>query len=99
VEARGLHSLTSELNLRTFGTHRSRQSSIRSPARHFHGFILVHGGQSKLKLSGEGQSELKLSGNGNECKPLVEARSYMNGVACSFLQYNEDGGAAARGLI
>jgi len=24
---RGLHSLTAELNLRTFGTHRSRESS------------------------------------------------------------------------
>ena len=32
----------------------------------------MHGGQSKLKLSGNGNSKLKLSGNGYECtKPLA----------------------------
>ena len=30
----------------------------------------LHGGQSKLQLSGKRRSKLKLSGNGNECKPL-----------------------------
>ena len=38
---RGLHSLTSELNLRTFGTHRSSQSSSGAPSGHIHGLIRV----------------------------------------------------------
>ena len=68
---RGLHSLTSKLNLRTYGTHRSRQSSTWAPWETCTGWSGLFGGQSKLNLSGKGQSKLKLSGNGNECKPLA----------------------------
>ena len=68
VTGTGLHSLTSKLNLRIFGTHCSRQISTCAPSGRIHG---LYGGQSKLKLSGKAQSKLKLSGNGNECEPLV----------------------------
>ena len=38
---RGLHSLTSKLNLTTFGTHRSRSGSTLAPSGHIHGLIRV----------------------------------------------------------
>ena len=47
-------SLTLELNLSTFATHR----------RDGLGWVIWG------TMSGKGQSKLKLSGNGNECKPL-----------------------------
>jgi len=68
-QTRGLHSLTSELNLRTFGdTSLTLELNLS-----IHGWFGLFGGQSKLNLSGKGQSKLKLSGNGNECKPLPQA--------------------------
>jgi hypothetical protein len=77
---RGLHSLTSQLNLRTFGTHRSH---VRAQLEHLRdtstGEVGFYGGHSQLKLSGKGQSKLKLSGNGNECQPLQGGREPSHG--------------------
>ena len=52
-------SLTLELNLSTFATHR----------RDGLGWVIWG------TMSGKGQSKLKLSGNGNECKPLISGPS------------------------
>ena len=73
---RGLHSLTSELNLRE-GL-QEHIAHVRAQLEYIWdestGYFGLHGGQSKLKLSGKGQSKLKLSGNWNECKPLDAGR-------------------------
>jgi len=73
--SRGLRSLTSELNLRTFGnTSLALKLNLSTLGTHPQLNLGSYGGQSKLKLSGKGQSQLKLSGNGDECKPLPVRR-------------------------
>ena len=66
---RGLHSVNSELNLRTF-RYTSLTSELNWSTSRTHPRVIgLFGGQRELKLSGKGPSELKLSGDGNECKP------------------------------
>jgi hypothetical protein len=68
VPGRGLHSLTSELNLRTFGN-ASLTLELNLSTSGTHPRVSL--GYMRDKQSGKGQSQLKLSGNGNECKPMV----------------------------
>ena len=71
-EGRGLHSFTSNLNLRTL---RSTLLTLELNLSTFGTHPRINLGytrQSELNLSGQRQSKLKLSGNGNECKPLDE---------------------------
>ena len=51
---RGLHSLTSDFNLRTVGTHRSRYSSTRAPSGHNQGIIWVVWGTKSSQVVRKG---------------------------------------------
>ena len=75
-------SLTSELNLRTFGTHRSVRAQLEYLRDTSTGSFGSYGGQDKLQQIGKRQSKLKLSGNGNECKPLPREQGSQVRVGC-----------------